>query len=151
MVAGCRAMDHCQTTQPISQKAWEAAPPFTTTQVHLMVHSASHVKSIPSLYLSNISLYPIGETVKKKKKYLHSYVSSSPLPCFSFFLRKITTAPRQPGEITSLRQTAVTLTGWWMHSLGDQPFIITVVVFLPVTDICQTWALIIHQNGLISQ
>lgn len=47
--AGCRAMDQWQIQQPVCQKAREAAPSFSTAHLRLMVRSASHVKSIPTL------------------------------------------------------------------------------------------------------
>lgn len=42
-------MDQRQIQQPGCQKAREAAPSFSTTHLRLMVRSASHVKSMPTL------------------------------------------------------------------------------------------------------
>lgn len=47
--AGGRAMDQWQIQQPVCQKAQEAAPSLSATHLRLMVRSASHVKSIPTL------------------------------------------------------------------------------------------------------
>lgn len=58
MAAGDRGREQWQVRQPVSQKAREAASSFSTTQFHLMVHSASRVISIPSLQpVSHLNKY----------------------------------------------------------------------------------------------